>query len=195
MVAFAPMHSIGKSGLNRRSLLGRCAALAGLSALAFPSLASAGYDEDLAEVRLVCATKRVTIGWYTRWIDAGVASATDQPLLRTLRRQEQQHYAFLSPLLGASAPSDNDYTFVYPPAALKSVNNAHTVGVALERLALGIELGSASRIGDAGVAGPVAAIAAANAMHIAALTGAPASALPTWLSAEDASTQLGEYLQ
>ena len=92
------MHSIGNPGLNRRALLGRGVALAGLSALAFPSLASAGYDEDLAEVRLVCATKRVTIGWYTRWIDAGVASATDQPLLRMLRRQEQEHFAFLSPL-------------------------------------------------------------------------------------------------
>ena len=69
------------------------------------------------------------------------------------------------------------------------------MGVALERLALGIELGSAARIGDTGVAGPVAAIAAANAMHVVALTGAPESALPTWLSAEDASTQLGEYLQ
>ena len=110
-------------------------------------------------------------------------------------RQEQQHYAFLSPLLGGTAPSDNDYSFVYPPAALKSANNAHTVGVALERLALGIELGSAARIGDAGVAGPVAAIAAANAMHVVALTGAPRARSRLWLSAEDASTQLGEYLQ
>jgi Ferritin-like domain len=189
------MHSIGNSELDRRSLLRRGAALAGLSALAFPAVASAGYDEDLSEVRLVCATKRVTIGWYTRWIDAGVASFDDQKLIRMLRRQEQQHYAFLSPLLGSTAPSDNDYTFVYPDGALKSADNAHTLGVALEHLALGIELGSASRIGDAGVAGPVAAVAAANAMHIVALTGAPASQLPAWLSAEDASTQLGEYLQ
>ena len=107
------MQQLGTSQLDRRTLLRRGAAFAGASAaaslLAVPSLASAGVDEDLAEVRLVCATKRVTIGWYTRWIDGGcrVGHRLSRALLM-LRRQEQEHpYAFLSPLLGGTAPSDD----------------------------------------------------------------------------------------
>lgn len=146
-------------------------------------------------MRLVCATKRLTITWYTNWIDSQLASATDAAWLRPFRKQEEQSYAALAPLLGATAPSDNDFDFVFPSGALRSTNNARTLGVKLERLALGIELGAASRIGDPLVAGPVAAVAATNAMHIALLTSALAGSLPVALTAADASTQLGEYLQ
>ena len=189
------MHWLGTQHIDRGALLRRGAALAGVSVLTFPTLAEAGVDEDLAEVRLVCALKLVTITWYTRWIDSQLASPKDQPWLPKLRRQEEQSLAALAPLLGTTAPSANDFDFAFPSGALKSTNNARTLGVSLERLALGIELGSASRIGDPQVAGPVAAIAATNAMHLALLTGALASALPVALSADDASTQLGEYLQ
>jgi hypothetical protein len=163
--------------------------------LAFPALAQAGVDEDLAEVRLVCATKRLTINWYTMWIDSQLAVSTDAAWLPKFRRQEEQSYDALAPLLGATAPVDDDFDFVFPSGALKSTNNARTLGVALERLALGIELGAASRLGDPLVAGPVAAVAATNAMHVALLTSALTSSLPAALTAADASTQLGEYLQ
>ena len=188
------MQRLGTSPIDRRALLRRGALLAGAAALALPATASAGVNEDLAEVRLVCATKRVTIGWYTRWIDAGVATPSDGKLIRTLRRQEQTAYNLLAPLLGATAPSDADFTFTYPSGGVASADNAHTLGVTLEVMAVGIELGSASRIGDPNVAGPVAAIAAWNAQHYALLTGKPLGALPGALSQEDASTQLGEYL-
>lgn len=163
--------------------------------LAFPALAQAGVDEDLAEARLVCATKRLTITWYTRWDDSKLAAPDDAAWLPKFRAQEEQSYDALAPLLGGTAPVDDDFDFVFPPGALKSTNNARTLGVSLERLALGIELGAASRIADPLVAGPVAAIAATNAMHIALYTGALTSSLPVALSAADASTQLGEYLQ
>ncbi|MEO9176418.1 MAG: hypothetical protein ABI317_12965, partial [Gaiellales bacterium] len=96
--------------------------------------------------------------------------------------------------LSGTAPQDADYTFTYPKAAANSANNAHTLGVTLEIMALAIELGSASRISDPNVAGPIAAIAAWNAQHVTALTGSTLSSLPSALSQEDASTQLGEYL-
>jgi hypothetical protein len=153
------MHSLGRNNIDRRALLRRGAALAGVSVLAFPALAQAGVDEDLAEVRLVCATKRLTITWYTQWDDSKLAAPKDAAWLPKFRAQEEQSYDALAPL------------------------------------ALGIELGAASRIGDPLVAGPVAAIAATNAMHIALYTGALTSSLPVALSAADASTQLGEYLQ
>ena len=189
------MHSLGKHTIDRRALLRRGAALAGVSVLAFPPLAQAGVDEDLAEVRLVCATKRLTIRWYTDWIDSKLASAQDAPWLTRFRKQEEQSYAALAPLLSGTAPTDADFDFVFPPGALKAPNNARTVGLSLERLALGVELGAASRLSDPNVAGPVAAIAATNAMHIALLTGALTSSLPVASSADDASTQLGEYLR
>ena len=189
------MHSLGSNTIDRRALLRRSAALAGLSVLAFPALAQAGVDEDLAEVRLVCATKRLTITWYTQWIDSQLAASKDAAWLLGFRRQEEQSYAALAPLLGPTAPVDGDFDFVFPPGALKSTNNARTLGVRLERLALGVELGAASRIGDPLVAGPVAAVAATNAMHVALLTGALTGSLPVALNADDASTQLGEYLQ
>jgi ferritin-like protein len=188
------MQRLGTQQIDRRALLRRGAVLAGVAALALPATASAGVDEDLSEVRLVCATKRVTIGWYTRWIDAGVASDDDAKLIRALRKQEQTAYSMLAPLLSGTAPADSDFTFTYPTAAINSANNAHTLGVTLENMALGIELGSASRIGDPNVAGPVAAIAAWNAQHITALTGATSSALPSALSQLDASNQLAEYI-
>ena len=180
--------------MNRRALLAGGAWLAGGSALASPALARAGVDEDLAEVRLVCATKRLTISWYTDWKDSRLASADDARWLLGMRRQEEAGYAALAPLLGTTAPVDDDFEFVYPAGALKSTNNAHTFAVRLERLALGVELGAASRISDPLVAGPIAAIASANAAHIALLTGALA-ALPVALTADDASARLGEYLQ
>jgi hypothetical protein len=189
------MHSLGTIGIDRRSLLRRGAALAGVSVLVSPALAQAGVDEDLAEVRLVCATKRLTITWYTRWIDSELAASTDAPWLVRFRRQEEQSYAALAPLLGAAAPVDGDFDFVFPRGALTHTNNARSMGVMLERLALGVELGAASRIGDPLVAGPVAAVGATNAMHLALLTGALTSALPVALGADDASTQLGVYLQ
>jgi hypothetical protein len=189
------MHSLGNQNIDRRSLLRRGALLAGATALAFPALAQAGVDEDLAEVRLVCATKRLTITWYTDWIDSQLASTADAAWLPKLRKQEEASYTALAPLLGTTAPVDDDFDFVFPSGALKATNNAHTLGVKLERLALGVELGAASRISDPLVAGPVAAIAATNAMHIALLTGGLTSALPVALTADDASIQLGEYLQ
>jgi hypothetical protein len=151
-------------------------------------------DEDLSEVRLVCAMKRVTIGWYTRWIDAGVATGTDAKLILTLRKQEQTAYAALAPLLNGTAPTDDDFEFTFPASATGSASAARALGLELEQLALGIELGSAGRIGDPGVAGPVAAIASWNAQHITALTGAPSAVLPAALSQLDASNQIGEYI-
>jgi hypothetical protein len=185
------MQRLGTRQIDRRTLLRRGALLAAASALALPATASAGVNEDLAEVRLVCATKRVTIGWYTRWIDAGVA---DEKLIRALRKQEQAAYALLAPLLSGTAPADGDFTFTYPANGIASANNAHALGVKLELMALGIELGSASRIGDPNVAGPVAAVASWNAQHYTLLTGASLATLPGALSQEDASTQLGEYI-
>jgi hypothetical protein len=188
------MQRLGTSQIDRRALLRRGAALAGVAALALPASASAGVDEDLSEVRLVCATNRVTIGWYTRWIDAGVAAPADAKLIRALRKQEQTAYTMLAPLLSGTAPADSDFTFTYPSDAIASASSAHALGVTIEGMALGIELGSASRIGDPNVAGPVAAIAGWNAQHIYALTGSLSGFLPSALSQADASTQLAEYI-
>jgi hypothetical protein len=189
------MQSLGTTTLGRRVLLRRGAALAGLAALTVPASASAGVDEDLAEVRLVCATKRVTIGWYNRWIDAGLSSGDELRLVQAIRKQEQVAYAALAPLLNGTAPSDDDFSFTYPDSSTGSASAANALALKIETMALGIELGSAARIGDPGVAGPVAAIAAWNAQHITALAGKLVGAtLPAALSQQDASDQIGAYI-
>jgi hypothetical protein len=188
------MQSLGTLPVCPRTLLRRAGLLAGTTEVGFPPLAQAGVDEDLAEVRLVCATKRLTIAWYTDRIDSQLASANDLPRSRRLRRQEEASYGALAPLLGRTAPVDDDFGFAFPPGALRSVHSAHALGVALERLALGVEPGAASRIGDPLVAGPVAAIGATNAMHLTLLTGALADRSVA-LTADDASARLAEYLQ
>ena len=77
---------------------------------------------DLANVRLVCVAKRIAINWDTQWVNtpAAVADSNAADLIRAVRVQEQGHYKTLAPLLGATAPSDDDYTFTFPKGALRS---------------------------------------------------------------------------
>jgi Ferritin-like domain len=190
--------------LSRRALLTGAGAGAGAVALLgsspAPSLAAPA-EADLANVRLVCSTKRLMITCYTRWIDApkAVGSSADATILRAVRRQEQAHYALLAPLLGASAPVDDDFTVAIPGGALRSPALAATFGLALERLATGIAIGAASRVADTGVAGSLTSIVACEGQHLGALSalagGSPVpTALPRGLDIVDASNQLAPFL-
>src|SRR4051812_17878342 len=105
--------------VSRGALLARAGAGAGAVALlgisATPALAAPG-EGDLSNVRLVCSTKRLVINWYTQWLDTPKAAGPTetQLLVRNIRKQEQAHFALLAPLLGATAPSDDDFTFTFP---------------------------------------------------------------------------------
>jgi hypothetical protein len=190
--------------VSRRALLARAGAGAGAVALlgvsAGPALATPG-EGDLSNVRLVCSTKRLMINWYTAWLDTPKAAgpiATRQ-LVRTIRKQEEAHYTALAPLLGAAAPTDDDFTFTFPAGALRSPSLAGKLALALEHLATGIAVGAAARVEDDGVAASLTSVVACEGQHLGALSalggGSPVPTdLPAGLDIVDASNQLAPFL-
>ncbi|MDX6620493.1 MAG: Ferritin-like domain [Gaiellales bacterium] len=190
--------------VSRRALLARGGTGAGVVALlgvsAAPAMAAPG-EGDLANVRLVCSTKRLMINWYTTWLDTPKAAGPvqTQQLVRTIRKQEQTHYAKLAPLLGATAPVDDDFTFTFPAGALRTPVKAEKFALALEYLATGIAVGAAPRVLDDGVAGTLTSVVACEGQHLAALSalggGSPVPTdLPAGLDIVDASDQLSQFL-
>jgi hypothetical protein len=187
------------TNLSRGAFLRRAGAGAAGFALmggAVPALGDT--DGDLANVRLVAATKRLSNHWYTAWLDSGLLEAGGRRLVLGIRRQEQDHYRRLATLLGATAPVDDDFTFTLPKGALRSQQAAQAFAVDLERLVLGVSIGAASRTGDQGVAELLARITAADGAHLSILDGFSGSplgpSLPQPLSVQDASAQLAPFL-
>jgi hypothetical protein len=190
--------------VSRRALLARAGAGAGAVAflgVSAASAAAAAGEGDLSDVRLVCSTKRLMINWYTTWLDTPkAAGATEtQQLVRNIRKQEQAHYALLAPLLGATAPTDDDFTFTFPAGALRTPATAGKLALALEYLATGIAVGAAARVADAGIAGSLTSVVACEGQHLGALSalggGSPVPTdLPAGLDIVDASNQLAPFL-
>ena len=192
------MHTI-----DRRGLLARAAAGAGLVALAGPAAQPAAAAElDLTNVRLVCSSKRLAITWYTRWINAGAAvrpDATTRALVLELRKQEQAHYALLAPLLNGTAPSDDDFDYALPAGALRTAAAATGFSLDLENLVLGIAIAASATTQDSTISEPLARVAAGDAQHVSALSSlAGGSPIPSGLARpiglEDASNQLDQFL-
>ena len=158
-------------------------------------------EGDLSNVRLVCSTKRLMINWYTTWLDTPKAAGptATQELVRTIRKQEQAHYAALAPLLGATAPVDDDFEFTFPKGALRTPDTAGKFALALEYLATGIAVGAAARVLDAGVAGHdherrrLRGPAPRCALALGGGSPVPTD-LPAGLDIVDASNQLAPFL-
>jgi hypothetical protein len=141
------------------------------------------------------------INWYTAWLDAPKAAGPveTQQLVRNIRKQEQAHYALLAPLLGATAPIDDDFTFTFPAGALRTLATAEKFALALEYLATGIAVGAASRVVDSGTAASLTSVVACEGQHLGALSalggGSPVPTdLPAGLDIVDASNQLAPFL-
>lgn len=171
-----------------------------LGGTAAPALGAAAAS-DLANVRLVCAGKRVAIAWLTRWINTPkvLDSSDTVDLLRAIRSQEQAHYGLLAPLLNGTAPVDDDYTYTLPAGALRAFERAATFALDLEEMLLGIAIGAASTTADVGVATSLASVVAGDGQHFAALSvlaGGPAvpNGLPRAIGIEDAGNQLFQFL-
>jgi hypothetical protein len=193
--------------VSRRALLTRAGAGTGagfiglLGGAATPAPAAPG-EPDLANARLICAGKRLMISWYTRWLDTPKArggSPTTRGLVLDIRSAEQAHFGLLAPLLGTTAPSDDDFAYTFPPGALRSPAAAAKFGLDLESLMIGIAIGAAATTTDAGVAQSIASIVGGDGQHLSALSvlgGASAvpAELPRAIGVQDASVQLGQFL-
>lgn len=197
---------MGAVGVSRRALLTRAGigtgagALGLLGATAAPVQAAASIA-DLANVRIVCVGKRVSINWLTRWVDTPKAldSTVTADLIRAIRSQEQTHYSLLAPLLNGTAPVDDDYTYAFPAGALRSFARAASFALDLEEMLLGIAIGAASTTDDPGVAELLARVVAGDGQHFSALsvlTGSSAvpDGAPRALRIEDGGNQLSQFL-
>ena len=193
--------------VSRRALLARVGigTGAGVVALlgggALPAFAATG-EADLANARLICAGKRLMISWYTRWLNTPKALgrvAATRELLLDIRAQEQAGYGLLAPLLGTTAPTDDDFTYTFPAGALRSPATAVRFGLDLENLMLGIGIGAASTTADTAVASSIASVVGSDGMHHSALSALAGGqivpdALPTGIGVDDASVQLSQFL-
>jgi hypothetical protein len=192
--------------VSRRTLLARAGIGAGagvfalLGATAAPALAAPSAP-DLANVRLVCAAKRIAINWCTQWVNtpAAVLDSTTADLIRQIRKQEQGHYNTLAPLLNGTAPTDDDYVYVLPKGALRSPELAARFGCDYEQMLVGLAVGAAARTVDADVSATLTSIVAADGQHLSALSvlagGSPiVDGLPSPLGIEDAGNQLNQFL-
>jgi hypothetical protein len=197
---------MGEVGVSRRALLTRAgigtgaAVFAVLGVTAAPAFADASIS-DLANVRVVCVAKRITINWLTSWVNAPKAGkdADTADLIRAIRSQEQGHYALLAPLLNGTAPVDDDYTYKFPAGALRSFDRASNFSLDLEEMVLGIAIGAAATTDDRGIAQSLAQVVAGDGQHFSALsvlTGASPvpDGAPRALTIEDGGNQLSQFL-
>jgi hypothetical protein len=167
--------------------------------LALPASVLADDDQDRANVRLVAASKRLTLTWYTTWLAAGSAhEGTTRTLARRLKAQEQKHYDLLAPALGDSAPVDRDFDFTLPKDATASPKAAIDFGLTLERLLTGIGIMAAGTTTNPGLSQALARVATADSAHVGALTGIKGSvlgpSLPKPIDVATASDALARYL-
>jgi hypothetical protein len=197
---------MGAVGVSRRALLARAGIGTGagvfavLGVTAAPAFADASIS-DLANVRIVCVAKRISINWLTSWVNTpkAVDSSDTADLLRAIRTQEQTHYSLLAPLLNGTAPVDDDYTYAFPAGALRSFDRSSDFALDLEEMLLGIAIGAAATTDDPGIAQSLAQIIAGDGQHFSALsvlTGASAvpNGAPRSLTLEDGGNQLSQFL-
>jgi Ferritin-like domain len=197
---------MGGAGVSRRALLTRAGIGTGtgvfalLGGAAAPAFGAASIS-DLANVRIVCVCKRISINWLTSWVNTpkAVDSSDTADLIRAIRSQEQEQYSLLAPLLNGTAPVDDDYTYTFPAGALKSFDRASNFALDLEEMLLGTAIGAASTTDDPATAELLARVVAGDGQHFSAfsaLTGASVvpDGAPRALNIVDAGNQLAPFL-
>jgi hypothetical protein len=190
------MHELSRGRFLRRVGGGAVVATVGV---ALPVNALADDDQDRANVRLVAASKRLTLTWYTTWLAAGSAHEGNTKILAAkLKDQEQKHYDLLAPVLGDTAPVDDDFDFTLPKDATASPNAAIDFSLTLERLLTGIGIMAAGTTTNSGLSQALARVATADSVHVGALTGLNGSvlgpSLPKPIDVATASDALAKYL-
>jgi hypothetical protein len=190
------MRELSRGGFLRRVGGGAVVAAVGLG---LPAGALADDDQDRANVRLVAASKRLTLTWYTTWLAAdGAHEGNTRTLATKLQEQEQKHYDLLAPVLGDTAPVDDDFDFTLPKSATASARAAIDFSLTLERLLTGIGIAAAGNTANPGLSQALARVAAADSVHVGALTGRSGSvlgpSLPRPVDVATASDELAKYL-
>ena len=193
------MHELSRGRFLRR--VGGGVVVAAAVGVALPASALADDDQDRANVRLVAASKRLTLTWYTTWLAAGSAHRRPHHLGPGHEAEGAGAEALRparSEILGDTAPVDDDFEFTLPRDATASPKAAIDFSLTLERLLTGIGITAAGTTTNPGVSQALARVAAADSVHVGALTGLGGSvlgpSLPKPIDVATASDALARYL-
>jgi hypothetical protein len=167
-------------------------------AAAAPPVAPAG--EDLGFVQFTVSAKLVALELHDRVAAARLVPARERPRLAALRAGDAAHLRRVAFSLGDERPRRADFTYAFPPAALRSRAGALAELAALEELTAGVGLLAAGFAQDPGTRLLLARVAAADASHLGelrVLQGRPParSGLPDVPGFEEAAARLDRYLR
>jgi hypothetical protein len=172
-----------------------------LAAAAPAALAAGPSDIDLANARVLVAVELLLADFYGRALKADRLGASGRDALERARFNEGEHLAAVSGVLtgaGQTPATADDIDFAYPARTFESRGGIATVGVKLERLALGAYLGAVASVQSPSLKLPFAQIAACEARHLtvfeAETTGhALDNSFGDPLTIDEASNELSAY--
>jgi hypothetical protein len=196
--------------LTRAELLGRT--VAGGLALATgagvlsgvgvaPARASIG-PPDIPVITLVLAAELLGAEFYTQALRAKAFDAAEARYLRRALVNETEHYAAAAQFLTAAGQTPGqaaDFDFTFPARAFATRRSTAELGLQLETAFLGIYLGGAGSIQDAGTRAVFARVAASQAQHLSlfshiVLDKPIGMSFPVPLSVEDGSAALDPFV-
>jgi hypothetical protein len=197
------------TGLTRGQLLARTAAGGAAFALTggvFASEAAAGAEAigpgDIPVVTLALAAELLGAEFYTQALAAKVFGGNETRYLKRALSNEGEHYTATAKFLtdaGQTPGQAGDFDFTFPAKAFATRRRTAQLGLQLETAFLGIYLGGARSLQDAGTRGAFARIAASQAQHLSVFSQIVLDrpiglSFPVPLSVEDGSAALDPFI-
>lgn len=197
------------TGLTRAQVLSRTAAsgialAVGGGVLAADASAATGAigPADIPAVTLALAGELLGVEFYTQALAAKVFDRQETRYLGRALFNEGEHYTADAQFLtdaGQTPGQASDFDFTFPAKAFATRRSAAELGLQLETAFLGIYLGGAGSIQDAGTRAVFARIAASQAQHLSlfseiVLDKPIGMSFPVPLSVEDGSAALDPFI-
>jgi hypothetical protein len=160
--------------------------------------ARAAPDEELAWLRLSASAELVAEAFCLRAARAPVLEGVERRRLREALAADRRHYGLLAAAIGPGAPTSLDLSIAFRRSTFRSRARLLAVGVRIKRTLVGLNLGAAGAISDAGLRALAARIAAGEAAHLSylrSLAGGAVlgAALPSVLDLERATAELAPF--
>ena len=188
---------LSRSRLVRLALGGGAALAGGVASPASARSAADPTEGDLATVRLLASGELLAQAFYTSAISSKRLAKADATELERARKHDQDHYAALAKVLGATAPLADDFEFAFPKDAFTKRGRMLRVGTAIETALAGAYASAAATASTLEQRGLLAQIAVSEAQHVALLNrmrgGAASPSFPELFDVEQASATLGPF--
>jgi Ferritin-like domain len=162
------------------------------------SRARAAPEEDMAWLRLSASAELVAEAFCLRAARAPVLEGDERQRFREALAADRRHYGLLAAAIGPEAPTTLDFSIGFRRSTFRSRARLLAVGVRIKRTLVGLNLGAAGAISDAGLRALTARIAASEAAHLSYLSSLRGSAvlgaaLPDVLDLERATGELAPF--